>query len=111
MVTWLNAVQGEYAKLKSGNLGNAPASDAAMRDAKEVINKNMSEGGIQAVAAAMRQEASNRRSAIAEQKTSLTGALGGQAPGMKSPAGQTPAAPVSSVPTVLRFDAQGNPVK
>jgi hypothetical protein len=44
MVTWLNAVQGEYAKLKSGNLGNAPASDAAMRDAKEVINKNMSEG-------------------------------------------------------------------
>lgn len=85
MVTWLNAVQGEYAKLKSGNLGNAPASDASMRDAKEVINKYMNQGGIAAVKEAMTQEAQNRLSAIAEQRQSLGGALGSNAPGSQSP--------------------------
>jgi len=76
MVTWLNAVQGEYAKLRSGSLGNAPASDASMRDAKEVINKNFNSGGIQAVAAAMRAEAQNRLQSIRDQSASLTGSGG-----------------------------------
>lgn len=80
MVVWLNAVQGEYAKLKSGNLGNAPASDASMKDAKEVINKYLNQGGIKAVASAMRAESQNRLQAINEQKTALSGSLSTNAP-------------------------------
>lgn len=80
MVVWLNAVQGEYAKLKSGSLGNAAPSVSAMDDAKDVINKYMNQGGIKAVAAAMRGEAMNRKQALAEQKAELTGATGANAP-------------------------------
>lgn len=80
MVVWLNAVQGEYAKLKSGSLGNAAPSVSAMDDAKDVINKYMNAGGINAVAAAMRGEAQNRKQALAEQKAALTGASGANAP-------------------------------
>ena len=100
MVTWLNAVQGEYAKLKSGNLGNAPASDSAMRDAKEVINKAMNEGGIAAVSQAMREEAANRKAAIAEQKQNLVGSLG-----FNAPAKTTPAAATKPLPTGAKLDA------
>jgi len=81
MVTWLNAVEGEYAKINSGSLGNAPTSDAAKRDAKDVINKAMSAGGMEAVAQAMRQETQNRLGAIREQKQSLMGSLSTGAPG------------------------------
>jgi hypothetical protein len=76
MVTWLNAVQSEYAKINSGSLGNAPVSDASRKHADEVINKNFSAGGMAAVAQAMREEKGNRLSAIAEQKASLQQQLG-----------------------------------
>jgi len=92
MVAWLNAVQGEYAKMRSGNLGNTPASDASMRDAKEVINKYMSDGGIQAVAQAIRAEAANRRAALTEENSRLSGELGIQPPGASS---SVPAAGIS----------------
>ena len=105
MVTWLNAVQGEYAKLKSGNLGNAPASDSQMRDAKEVINKYMNQGGIAAVAQAMRLEAGNRQAAIAQQRQSLMGQLGQSAPG--APAG-TPRRSNSGQPVRITSDDDYN---
>lgn len=89
MVVWLNSVQGEFAKLRSGSLGNAPASDQAMRDSKEVINKYMNSGGIQAVANAMRQEKENRLSSIRAESDRLRGALSGGAP---SPAAAPPPA-------------------
>ena len=114
MVTWLNAVQGEYAKLKSGNLGNAPASDSQMRDAKEVINKYMNEGGIAAVGQAMREEAANRKAAIAEQKQSLMGSLGQSAPGAPQSAPKPTGASSTNVPNVnskgwtLHQDKNGN---
>lgn len=80
-VTMLNAVEGEYAKINSGSLGNAPTSDAAKRDAKDVINKFMTSGQVDAVAQTMRQETQNRLSSIREQKQSLMGGLGQSAPG------------------------------
>jgi hypothetical protein len=80
MVTYLNAAQGEYAKLKSGSLGNAPASDAAMADAKEVINKAMTTGGIAAVRQAMLTEGGNRLSSIQAESDRLTGLMSGNAP-------------------------------
>jgi hypothetical protein len=103
MVTWLNAVQGEYAKLRSGSLGNQAASDQAMRDSKEVINKAMSEGGMQAVAAAIRGEKENRLQSIQEENTRLTSAMGKGAPGA-SGSSQPPA---SSAGQLLRVNAQG----
>ena len=113
MVTWLNAVQGEYAKLKSGSLGNAGATNAAMDDAKEVINKNMNQGGIEAVAAAMRAEKENRVAAIGEEKQRLMGNMSQGAPGAS---GSTPAAPKAAVTPPpknakgwdLHRDAKGN---
>lgn len=90
MVVWLNAVQGEYAKLKSGSMGNAPASDSAMNDAKEVINKLMSQGGMEAVAAGMRAEKENRLAAIKEETDALTGQLGQSAPSARTASAALP---------------------
>jgi hypothetical protein len=107
-VTYLSSAQGEFAKLKSGSFGNAPASDAAMADAKDVINKFMANGQITAVAAAMRGEAANRTSAIEGQKQAVLQATGVNAPS----ANQSPAS--SQVPArnaqgwVLHKDARGN---
>lgn len=88
-VTYLNAVEGEFAKIQSGSLGNAPTSDAAKRDAKDVINKFMSQGQIQAVAEAMRGEGNNRLSSIREQKQALMGSMGQGAPGSPQSAPQS----------------------
>lgn len=85
-VTMLNAVQGEYAKIASNNNGNSPISDAAKADAKDVINKAMSQGGVAAVAQAMRQESANRMQAIREAKQGLVGSLSGNAPGVSQAA-------------------------
>src|SRR5204863_3206008 len=107
LVTWLNAVQGEYAKIKSGSLGNVPASDAAMRDAKETINKYMTQGGMTAVAEAMRGEGNNRLSALREQKQQLVTALGANAPGSPNPTPSNPPAR-NAQGWVLHTDAKGN---
>jgi hypothetical protein len=76
MVTYLNAVESEYAKLSSGSLGNAPISDAAKKDAKNVINSALTQGGFEAVADAMRREAQNKKDAYAAQISDLQGKLG-----------------------------------
>ena len=80
-VAMLNAVQGEYAKIASNNNGNSPISDSAKADAKEVINKAMSQGGIAAVRQAMMLEAQNRMQAIREAKQGLVSNLSNNAPG------------------------------
>ena len=105
VVTWLNAVQGEYAKLKSGSLGNAPATEGAMKDAKEVINKTMSQGGVEAVAQAMRQEKDNRLSAIKEENARLLQALGQSAPNVPQPNQSAPK--TNSKGWVLHTDKNG----
>jgi hypothetical protein len=85
-VSMLNAVQSEYAKIASNNNGNSPISDSAKADAKEVINKLMSQGGIAAVAQAMRTESANRLQAIRDTKTGLIGTMSGNAPSANGPA-------------------------
>jgi hypothetical protein len=106
MVTWLNAVQGEYAKLKSGSLGNAGASVSSMDDAKEVINKSMNQGGIEAVAAAMRAEKENRVAAIGEEKQRLMGTLSMSAPGTSPAAsGSTPPPKAGATPSARKVIA------
>lgn len=77
MILWLKSVQSEFAKLRSGSLGNAPLSDAAMADSAKVINEYMNQGGIKAVASAIRQEKDNRISSLQEQNDQLNSALGG----------------------------------
>lgn len=115
-VTMLNAVQGEYAKIASNNNGNSPISDSAKADAKEVINKAMTQGGIAAVRQAMMQESQNRMQAIREAKQGLIGTLSGNAPGAPQGAAPQQAGP-SSAPAVagaapagwtLQVDAKGN---
>lgn len=95
-VAMLNAVQGEYAKIASNNNGNSPVSDSAKADAKEVINKAMSQGGIAAVRQAMLSESSNRMQAIKEAKQGLVGSLSGNAPG--APQGGPSQAPAAAPP-------------
>jgi hypothetical protein len=92
MVTYLNAVESEYAKLSSGSLGNAPISDAAKKDAKDVINKALTQGGFEAVAQAMRQEAQNKKDAYAAQISDLQGKLGASPNQQAQGSAQAPAA-------------------
>ncbi len=107
-VTYLNAVQGEYAKIKSGSLGNQAASDASRKEAAEVINKFMSQGQIQAVADAMRTEGNNRLSSIRDEKQSLLGGLStatqNSAPGVS----QTPSAKVVTQAQVQDYAKKHN---
>ena len=106
-VAMLNAVQGEYAKIASNNNGNSPVSDSAKADAKEVINKAMSQGGIGAVRQAMMQESQNRMQAIAEAKQGLVGTLSGNAPGAPQgkPPVAVPAQPPAAAPAVVDFSS------
>jgi hypothetical protein len=114
-VTYLNAVQGEYAKIKSGSLGNQAASDASRKEAAEVINKYMSAGGIAAVAEGMRGEGHNRLSAIGDEKQSLMGGLNAGAPGQPGSAPGQPNSTPQQAPAstnaqgwTLHKDAKGN---
>jgi hypothetical protein len=117
-VAMLNAVQGEYAKIASNSNGNAPITDSAKADAKDVINKAMSQGGIQGVRTAMLQEGGNRLQAIRESKQSLVDQLSGNAPGAPQgasrPAPQTGTtqagtpAPTNPQGWTLHKDARGN---
>lgn len=105
-VTFLSSAQGEFAKLKSGSLGNTPASDAAQADAKEVINKYMNSGTIASVKEAMHQEGVNRVQSIQEQTDSLRSQMGANAPSTKptgAPSATTPAAPTAA-PKTLTYD-------
>jgi hypothetical protein len=98
MVVWLNAVQGEYAKIKSGSLGNAGSSVSAMDDAKKVINQNFSTGGIEAVAEAMRGEGKNTLDSIAQEKASVSSALS-----------TAPNQPGGDLPTLTPEQAKASP--
>lgn len=113
-VTYLRSASSEFAKIQSGSLGNAPASDAARRDADEVINKYLSQGQLDAVIQAMRGEGGNRLQAIAEQKKSLLTDLGqappaqGAQPAPPKQAIKTPTTPGPPKGYKLMQDAQGN---
>lgn len=112
-VTYMKAAEGEYAKIQSGSLGNQGSTDAARKDAHDVINKFMSQGQLDGVADAMRGEGQNRLSSIREQKQALMGSLSGGAPsanGSSTPAGPKPppGVPISNAKGwILHSDAKG----
>jgi hypothetical protein len=85
MVTWLNAVEGEYAKINSGGTGAAAPSVAVRKEAHDVINKYFSEGTMESVAQAMRQDGQNALLALQGEKQRLQDALGQNAPGGTKP--------------------------
>src|SRR5262249_10274788 len=95
MVTWLNAVEGEYAKINSGGTGSAAPSVAVRKDAQAVINKNFSAGGMEAVAAAMRGDGLNAKRALAEEKQSVMGSIGGSPGGHQAPLQPPPGRPIA----------------
>jgi hypothetical protein len=107
-VTYLSSAQGEFAKLKSGNLGNAPASDAAMKDAGDIINKFMPNGTIAGVADAMRGEAGNRTGAIQEQVNFVKSQLGVNAPTANAAKQNSALPPTNAQGWTLHRDASGN---
>src|SRR6185437_16044820 len=102
--------EGEYAKIQSGALGNQGSSDAASRDAHEVINKFMSQGQINAVAEAMRGEGQNRLTSIREQKQSLLSSMSAGPGTSSTPGAPTPPPGVplaNSKGWLLHSDAKG----
>jgi hypothetical protein len=109
-VIYLNSIQGEFAKLKSGSLGNQPATDTAMKDAADTINKYIPAETIAGAAIGMRGEAKNRMSAIAEQVSTVTKALGVNAPTASNPnsSPNTAAPRMNAQGWVLHKDARGN---
>lgn len=113
-VTYLRAASSEFAKIQSGSLGNAPASDAARRDADEVLSKYLTKGQLDAVVQAMRGEGRNRLQSISEQKKSLLTDLGQGVPTQGGPSAAPPSQPAAKPPSgppkgyKLMQDAQGN---
>jgi hypothetical protein len=95
-VTYLNAVESEFAKIQSGALGNQATTDAQRKDAKDTINKFMGQGTIEAVAEGMRGEGMNRLSSMRDQNTYLRTQLGVKNPQAPVTPGETPKGPAAA---------------
>jgi hypothetical protein len=81
----LVAVQDEYAKILSGASGGAVTSDSARQQAIDVINQNLANGQIQAVAETMRNAVNTRMREFVGKNRYLTK----QYPELAVPAGAT----------------------
>jgi hypothetical protein len=79
-VTYLNAVESEFAKIQSGAMGNQAVTDAQRKESKDTINKYMGPGTIEAVAEGMRGEGNNRLGSLHDQNTYLKQQLGIKTP-------------------------------
>jgi hypothetical protein len=79
-----------------------------MKDAADTINKYMSTGQISATAEAMKGEAANRMSAIAEQVSAVSKALGVNAPTSASPNSSSAPPQTNAKGWHLHKDAKGN---
>lgn len=93
-VTYLNDVESEFAKLRSGALGNQAVSDAQMKDAKQIMLQAYSTGGFAGLKQALLTTAQNKKDSYASQIAMLTGGTSqGGPPGSGQSA--TPAAPLN----------------
>lgn len=92
---FFDSVANEYAKIKSGSLGNAPVSDSARKEAQSVLLPLMSAGGVQAALEAVKTEGQNRLDSLNAQRDSLVQRLTGRAP--QAPAAVTP--PAAATPS------------
>lgn len=102
---FFDSVANEYAKIKSGSLGNAPVSDSARKEAQSVLLPLMSAGGVQAALEAVKTEGQNRLDALNAQRDSLVLRLQGKTP----PPAATAAQPSASAPAAspaLTYDTK-----
>lgn len=65
-ITYLRAVAGEYAKIKSSSTGAAAPAEGEMKDALEVMQNAFSTGGYQGIKEALLTEAANKRASYQE---------------------------------------------
>lgn len=96
---FFDSVANEYAKIKSGSLGNAPVSDSARHEAMGVLLPTMGTAGVNAVFDAIKQEGQNRLDSLNTQRDVLVQRLTGKAP----PAQVTPQA--AAAPQVVDFSS------
>lgn len=75
---FFDAIGNEYAKLKSGSLGNSPVSDSARREAFGILSPIIGVSGVDGVFDAIKQEGDNRVSSLAEQKQNLIDQISGK---------------------------------
>jgi hypothetical protein len=98
---FFDSVANEYAKIKSGALGNAPVSDAARKEAMGVLYPLMSANGVQAAFDAVKQEGQNRLDSLTAQRDDLVGRISGRRPQATAP-GQSPQGPAQSPQAATR---------
>lgn len=91
---FFDSVANEYAKIKSGALGNAPVSDSARHEAQSVISQTIGNGGMNAAFDAIKEEGQNRLDSLSAQRTDLVNRLS-KKPGVTNAPAQptTPASP------------------
>lgn len=85
---FFDSVANEYAKIKSGALGNAPVSDSARKEAQDILIPLMGASGVNAAFDAVKQEGQNRLGSLASQRDVLSAKLGGRTPAVGTPAPQ-----------------------
>lgn len=102
---YFDSVANEYAKIKSGALGNAPVSDAARKEAQSILIPLMSSGGVQAAFDAVKTEGQNRLDSLNAQRDDLVNRISGRKPATVAPASapQGPTPPVA--PKVVDFSS------
>jgi hypothetical protein len=75
-VTYLKDVEAEFAKLRSGSLGNAPLSDSQLKEARETMLPAFSEGGFQGLKEAIQGTAQNKLDTYGAQLASMRAGAG-----------------------------------
>ena len=75
---FFDAVTNEYAKIKSGALGNTAVSDPARAEARAIIQPLLGNGGMNAVLDAIKQEGDNRVNNLTYQRDDLVARLQGK---------------------------------
>ncbi len=90
---YIDAIVGESAKINSGSMGNAAATDSSRLEARQRVNKAFDVSGLSAAFEAMRNDAKSRTDSLAERIK----AIPGRAAERGSPASAT-AAPADAKP-------------
>lgn len=88
---FFDAVTNEYAKIKSGALGNSPVSDSARREAQGILQPLIGAGGMNAAFDAVKEEGGNRVSSLQDQRDDLVNRITNKPTTATAPA--APAAP------------------
>lgn len=102
----IDTVADENAKIRSGTLGNTPATDAMRANIKDGLNKSMTPDQILGAFSVMEKDAGNRSRALRAQEEALKSGLKGksdlpQIPGIREPQASAPGVPSpQSVPRV-----------